>query len=160
MYVQTARRFVRQVQGPEGDLQDLEIELSTDDLVIREDLDTESAGVAALMGLVGDLIGEWSAAAEMADARYRRWRAQISESAYAQEGKSPTEAKLKAAIEADPIFEQHKAGIAQLTGELEFMRAFFAALQVKSTQLRGLMDRDQSAARQAGRSGVPSQARR
>lgn len=156
MYANTSRVFLRQLQDADGNPMQVEITLSTDDLLISRALDEEAADVAAMMGQVGDLIGEWAGGLELADAQYRRWRAQASEMAAGAGEKAPAEWKVKAAVEANPQFEQHKANIAALTGELEFLRAYFSALQVKSTQLRGLMDRDGAASRQAGKHGVPS----
>lgn len=160
MFVTTARTYVRRMQDADGNEANVEIVLSTDDLRISRSLDAEASDVAAYMGLVGDLIGEWTTGVEVADAAYRRWRAQASETVAAAADKAPAEWKIKAAVEADPAFTTHKGEVAALTGELEFLRAYFSALQVKSTQLRGLMDRDGSASRQAGKHGVPSSATR
>jgi hypothetical protein len=156
MYSPTARTFIREIRDADDNVTQVEIVLSSDDLLIVRSLEEEASDVAAMMALAGDLIGEWTTGVEIADAKYRRWRAQQSETQAGAAEKAPAEWKVKAAIEAHPEFDQHKVGIAQLTGELEFLRAYFAGLQVKSTQIRGLMDRDGAASRQIGKHGVPS----
>lgn len=157
-YTRTSRIFTRQLVGPDNEVIEVQITLDTEDLEIHRSLDEEASDLAALMGTTADLIGEWATGVELADAKYRRWRAQATSMAAGSGDKSPAEWKVKAAVEENPQFLIHKEEIAALTGELEFLRFYFAALQVKSTQLRGLMDRDGSSSRQAGRHGVPSAA--
>ena len=139
MYTETSRTFVRNVIDADCNEAQIEIVLSTDDLIISRPLAEEARDVAALIGQVGDLIGSWMECVELADARYRRWRGQQTESILGASDKAPAEFKVTAAREAHPEFLQHKTEIAQLTGELEFLRAYYAALQVKAGQIGALI---------------------
>lgn len=154
MYANCKRYFSLNVQDVDGATSVVTCCLDTADLKISRDLETDSTDVPAQMGLVGELLAGTQAALDFADAKYRQFRARAYDQIVAAADKKPSEDVIKAKIEMTDEFLTHKEGCASLTGDLEFLRAYFASLQVKSTQLRALLDRDNVAGRTIARNGV------
>lgn len=120
------RTFIRNIDDRE-----VTVHLSLLDLEISGDLDTEASEVAGRIGLVGELLADVTAAFETADAEYRNWRGRKAGAVLESDPKM-AEWKVKADIDADAEFTTRKAELANYEGDLEFLRAYYDALKIKS----------------------------
>lgn len=123
------RTFVRNIDGRE-----INVHLSLRDLEIGNDFVREMATLPSLMGLVGELIADVTDAYQTADAEYRQWRGRQVGAVLAADAKL-AEWKVKADVDADEEFAEHKRTIAGYEGDLEFLRGFQESLRAKSLML-------------------------
>lgn len=117
------RTFVRTVGGKE-----IDIPVGPTLLTMTGDVDADAGKVAANMGLVGELLAETTEALERADAAYRKWRGVRVSSVLVDDPKL-AEWKVKAQVEADDGFESYKGAVAELEGDLAYLRAYFDGLR-------------------------------
>lgn len=135
-YRAISRTFRRQ---PVGGGPVVLITLEGADLLLLGDVIGETARMAALVGLVADLIAEWEYGVAVAEAGYRSWSgARYGELASVpqESGKPMPEHRLKPAVEADPSFLDYKENIASLEGELSWLKGYHQALLVKRDMIR------------------------
>lgn len=117
------RRFVRRIDGRE-----VETILRRSDLDLGADLQADAGAPSSMMGLVGELIAATIEDLGIVDSQYRAWRAS---KALAVGADKVAEHKVKALIEADPMFREWKSEIARLEGDLEYLRSYFEGLRTK-----------------------------
>ena len=123
------RTFIREIDDNE-----IRVHLSLLDLRISSNPETDADRIAELMGLVGELLADVAQAYEEADADYRNWRGKKSV-AIAEESTRVAEHTIKSTVEGDDTFKEKKGAVAQLSGDLEFLRAFMDACRAKVTML-------------------------
>ena len=114
-----------------------DVEINREELLgVGADLLAEAGSVSSSIGLIAELVGDYSRLFAVEDAAYRGWRA----GAYLQhkmvEGKSPSEEVAKALVEAMPEFGVRKARLAEVEGDLAYLKGLFDALRVKATMVR------------------------
>lgn len=112
------------------------VEIDRDELLnAGADLAAEGGAVAAHIGLVAELIGDYARRYTQEDAAYRQWRAVVYLKFKLVDGKSPSDEIVKAQVEGEPEFLDRKAKLAELEGDLEYLRGLFEALRAKATMV-------------------------
>lgn len=108
------------------------------------DIDQDMETIASKIAWYGECLAAAEASATIADTNYRTWRATTSRNTAARQPQAP-EHKLKAAVEADPAFGQHKERIAHAEALVTKLKYAVIALQVKAQILpsRGAKARDE-----------------
>ena len=115
---------------------DLMIDVEIDRVAILnlgDDLDTASGDVAANIGLVGELIGDYTRLFAQKDAEYRNWKAATYLRFKLVDGKAPSDELVKNQVDGEPEFVTRKAELGELEGDLEYLRGLHEALRAKTT---------------------------
>ncbi len=123
------------------------ITFDSTDLLITDDLLVEANKIATMLGNAAETYGYTVDQLERADARYRNWRALVSEQQLAADPKC-AEHKIKTAVESKPEFKTHKDLIAKLTGDKAFLEQWIEACKIKARMI-DVKSRQDNASRRA-----------
>ena len=106
------------------------------------DLDSDMTEIAAQMSYWGRLWGAAEAEKELADARYRTWRAEYGKQTLDADPKL-AEWKIKQKIESSPNFMSHKEAIATAQRNTVILKTRFESFRAKASilQSKGAMAR-------------------
>lgn len=99
------------------------------------DLDADAGNVAASIGLVAELIGDTARRYGVYDAAYRQWRGAKYLEFKLVDGKAPSDELVKAQVEGDEEFLSRKAFLAELEGDLEYLRGLHEGLRTKAMMI-------------------------
>lgn len=118
------------------------VELDRDEMLSPSaDLATEAGMVASYIGLVAELVADYMRRVAHADAEYRQWRARRFIALKGQGGsKPPSDDTTSKLVEGEDDFVRHKAAIAELESDLEYLRGMFEALRAKASLCRARAD--------------------
>lgn len=117
----------------------VEVVLDTADLEIGDDLVAESRTVAARMGIVTDLVSEYTFLVQTCEAQYRTWSGSES-AALSTRNDKLAEWKVKALVESAKGFFQHKKNVAEATADLVWLQGHHENLKTKSYKIDSIVE--------------------
>jgi len=110
------------------------VKLDDSELTIT-DIDKDMNEAASLMSYWGKLWGIAEGEKELADARYRAWRAEFGKQMLEADPKL-AEWKVKQAVEASSKFMKHKEAIATTTRNATVLKARFESFKARASLLQ------------------------
>ena len=117
------------------------VELDREELLrASPDLAADAGDVSASIGLVAELVGDYVRRYAQADAAYRNWKAATYLKFKLVDGKSPSDEIVKNQVEGEPEFLIRKDALAELEGDVEYLRGLFDALRAKASMIRARTD--------------------
>lgn len=131
----------------------VEIVLDSKHLRPSEDLDSDAAEVANLFGQLAQAMAESTAQLDRTDAEYRRFRATETQAILEADPKA-AEWKCKASIEASDAFLAFKMRMAEINGDIEFLRAYQEGLRTKAAMIKVRASMDSTGRAMAGSGSV------
>lgn len=129
------REFVRDLGGGRTEV----VTLGPDDLAIGDDLADTARALASTYGRAAELVADLEGAAASSEAVYKSWRATRGGELRALDDKA-AQWKIDQMLDADPDTGRHKEEMAQVAGDLVFLRGFQEGLRLKAQMLRVLTD--------------------
>lgn len=131
----TVRVLERVVDG-----RTVQVRLDRNDLKL-DDLMTAVGKPASIIGLIAELLSDYTRRYREADAEYRAWQATEGERILADPANEKmAEWKLKQAVTAMPKFLAHKRRLAVLEGDMEYLRAYQQAAETMSYMVSAKKD--------------------
>lgn len=117
------------------------IELDRDELLQpSHDIAADAGDVSANIGLIAELVGDYARRYSQKDGAYRQWKAATYLKFKLVEGKAPSDEIVKNQVESEPEFLAFKDELAEIEGDLEYLRGLFDALKVKASMVRARTD--------------------
>lgn len=129
-----SRTFKKKLGGRE-----VEITLNFADLHPDLDIDAEARSIPQTLAHLAELTEATIVEFREEDAKYRRWRGQRTERELAENGKLP-EWRIENVVNADSDFLRRKTRLAELEGELEFLRAYTEAVRTQAFMIKSRID--------------------
>lgn len=108
-------------------------------LMSTGDLPKDAGDVAASIGLIAELVGDYTRLSADTDARYRAWKAGFKVDLLKDDPKM-AEWKVTALAEAQPEFLAFKTEQAEWVGDLIYLRGLFEALRSKGFMVKARTD--------------------
>ena len=105
------------------------------DLRIGDDAAEDYKALPEQLGEVAKAIRDAVAEAKVADAEYRAWRAAAGKH-FEETLAKPSEWRIRQEIERTKQFTDHKAKIAEAEADVEYLRVYARALEMKERALR------------------------